>query len=80
MTTLITFLFLLMGSFWILGYTYQQYQTRLKVKQRQLKDMERKMGHAMERLEEQKNVYQEGIEDLKAKIEALSPSSEEEGG
>lgn len=70
MTGLITFLFLAMGSFWILGYTYQQYQTSLKVKQRQLKDMERKLGYAIERLQEQKEVYEESIADLKAKIEA----------
>jgi len=79
MTGLITFLFLAMGSFWILGYTYQQYQTSLKVKQRQLKDMERKLGYAIERLEEQKAVYEDSIADLKAKIEACSDENEASG-
>lgn len=79
MTALITFLFLAMGSFWILGYTYQQYQTSLKVKERQLKDTERKLGYAIERLEEQKKVYEESIADLKAKIEACS-DQEKTGG
>lgn len=72
MSVLITLFFLVLISFWVLGYAYLDCQTMIQVKQRQLhrvkQDLERKM-RSLEQDQQQRRSSIQNLEQEIAKIE-----------
>ncbi|MFP4392401.1 MAG: hypothetical protein ACOC43_13775 [Desulfohalobiaceae bacterium] len=68
MSVLITLFFLVLISFWVLGYAYLDCQTMIQVKQRQLQRIKQDLERKMRSLEQDQQQRQSSIQNLEQEI------------
>ncbi|MFW6314694.1 MAG: hypothetical protein ACOC0S_03815 [Desulfohalobiaceae bacterium] len=68
MSVLITLFFLVLISFWVLGYAYLDCQTMIQVKQRQLQRIKQDLERKMRSLEQEQQQRQSSIQNLEQEI------------
>ncbi|MFO8031842.1 MAG: hypothetical protein R6U22_04795 [Desulfohalobiaceae bacterium] len=76
MSILITLFFLVLISFWILGYAYLDSQTMIQVKQRQLQRVKQDLERKMQSLEQEQKQSQSNIQKLEQKIAKIQQSQQ----
>jgi peptidoglycan hydrolase CwlO-like protein len=71
MSIWITLFFLVLISFWILGYAYLDCQTMVQVKQRQLQRIKQDLERKMSSLEQEQSQSQSNVQKLQKEIENI---------